>query len=515
MSTLELNGSLDFSQIEFFLTENPKVTLAESSKKKLTEARNFVEAKLKEKKAYYGINTGFGKLANKRIYTEDLTKLQENIVLSHSAGVGEPFSRDTSRLIMLLRANVLAQGYSGICSGTLDLLLDFLNQDITPIIPSQGSVGASGDLAPLSHIALALIGKGEVVHQSERMPAAQALEMCKLQAVTLQAKEGLALVNGTQAITALASQTILQARNLMKSADIIGALSVEGDRASRAPFDERIHQLRSHPGQVATAANVLAMIQNSGIMEGHADCHRVQDPYSFRCIPQVHGASKDAFHYASNVISRELKSCTDNPLLFPNEDDILSGGNFHGQPLAIALDTLAIALAELGSISERRVAILIAPLDNELPTSFLVPNSGLNSGMMIPHVTMSALVSENKVLCHPASVDSIPTSGGQEDHVSMGLTAAWKASRVAQNVAKILSIELLAAVQAIDMQPGQEGPGKGTKAVYDLVRAKVPPIEEDRIFYQDIEKCLSLIEEKSVLKAAESVIGELQLSNTD
>ncbi len=510
MKQLILDGSkIKLDEIADFLNTKTSVSIADNVIKNLSQVRNFVDTKIKTNNAYYGINTGFGKLANKRIADHELNKLQENIILSHAVGVGEAFSINTARLIMLLRAHVLAKGFSGVRAETLQLLVNMINHKVTPVIPCQGSVGASGDLAPLAHIGLAMIGKGEAYFKTKKLTASQALQQAELKAINLAAKEGLALVNGTQAITAVGAQALIKAIKLLKTADVIGAVSLEGDRASLAPFDERIHQARPHPGQLASAENVRRLTANSQIMAGHANCTRVQDPYSFRCIPQVHGAARDAIRYAKSVFEIELASCTDNPLLFPEDDAIISGGNFHGEPLAIALDTMAIAMAELGSISERRVAILVAPLDNELPASFLVPNSGLNSGMMIPHVTMSALVAENKVLAHPASTDSIPTSGGQEDHVSMGMHGARKALQIAENLEKILGIELMAACQAIDIQSQQEKPGKGTSAVYNLLREQVASIDSDREFQIDIAKSIEMVVSGKVLNAAENSIGKL------
>ena len=426
-------------------------------------------------------------------------------------GVGHPFPIPIAKLIMLLRANVLASGFSGIRPETLRLLIEMINRDVVPVIPEQGSVGASGDLAPLAHLALAMIGRGDVFYRGNVIAAARAFKKEGLRPVRLKAKEGIALINGTQAMTALGAAALVRIENLLRVTDIVGALSVEGDRASRRPFDARIHKLRPHPGQVATAANVRKLIGGSGIIASHAKCKRVQDPYSLRCIPQVHGAVKDAAAYARSTIKRELVSCTDNPIIFVEDDEIISGGNFHGQPVALTMDALTMAVAELGSISERRVAILTRPLAREVPTEFLVKRPGLNSGLMIAHVTMSSLVSENKILSHPASVDSIPTSGGQEDHVSMGTIAARKAMQVIKNVETILAIELLAACQAIEFQLKHGRPGKGTGAVHDLVRQSVPPITDDREYRQDIDNCVSLLRSGEVVKAAEEACGRLAI----
>lgn len=513
MKSLVVRGkklSLD-DATQFLDAPSMKVSLAPDVIRRLNKVRTFIEHVAEGSHPVYGVNTGLGSLAKKRIRRHEITFLQENIIVSHAVGVGEPFSIPLSRLIMLLRAHVLAQGYSGITVKTLERIVRFLNEGITPIIPSKGSVSASGDLAPLAHIALTLIGRGLVMHGGVQKSASATLRECRLKPLTLEAKEALALVNGTQATLAVLIAALHKAINLAKVADITGSLSVEGDLASRKPFDPRIAKLHPHPGHAATAKNIRRLISGSRIIASHHDCSRVQDPYSFRCIPQVHGAIKDALRFVRETVTYELESCTDNPLVFVREKEILSGGNFHAEPLAIAADLLSIALAELGSIAERRVAILVAPLEGEIPGSFLVSRSGLNSGLMMPHVTMSALVSENKSFAHPASIDSIPTSGGQEDHVSMGLIAARKALMIAENVESILAIELLAACQAIDRHREPRTPGKGTQAVYALVRKASPRIDEDREYRKDINACCQLVRSGSVVKAAEKAVGNLSL----
>jgi len=509
--SIRIDGSpFSLDELRRFL-EGEKVEVSPSSKSRVRKVRAFVERALKSDRAYYGINTGFGLLSNRRIPKKELERLQLNLVVSHAVGVGEPFPQDVVRLMMLLRANVLALGYSGIRQETLDLLVGMLNRGVEPLVPSKGSVGASGDLAPLAHLALCMIGRGEAFHGGRRMDARRALKSAGLGPVKLLAKEGLALVNGTQAMAAMGALALMKLDNLLKVADIVGAMAVEGDSASRRPFDRRLQMLRPHPGQKATAANVRKLIAGSRIIASHARCTRVQDPYSFRCIPQVHGAVKDAVAYARGVIMRELGSCTDNPIIFADDEEIVPGGNFHGEPLAIAMDTVCIAAAELGSISERRVAILTAPLAGEIDEKFLTPEAGINSGLMMPHVTMSALVSENKVLAHPASVDTIPTSGGQEDHVSMGTHAARKALEVIANVEEILAIELFAACEAIDLQGGRGRPGRGTGAVHDLVRGAVPEIEGDREYRRDMELCARMVRSGEVVRAAEDACGELKV----
>jgi histidine ammonia-lyase len=504
-------GKLTLEDIANFIYDDEKIAISAKCRANLNRVRKYVERKLESDIPYYGINTGFGLLADKRIPDDQLELLQENLIISHAVGVGDPFPIPVAKLIMLLRATVLSFGYSGIRAETLDLLVEMINRDIVPVIPQQGSVGASGDLAPLSHLALALIGRGEVFYKGDVVPSKRALKKEGLVPIRLAAKEGIALINGTQAMTAMGAIAMIRLENLLRVADIVGALSLEGDRASRKPFDTRIQKLRPHPGQAATAANIRKLIKGSGIINSHANCKRVQDPYSFRCIPQVHGAVKDQIAYARATIERELVSCTDNPLIFADDDAILSGGNFHGEPLALAMDAVAVAVSELGSIAERRVAILTKPLQGEVPTKFLIKNPGLNSGLMIAHVTMSSLASENKALSHPASVDSIPTSGGQEDHVSMGTTAARKAMQVIKNVEMIVAIELFAACQAIEFQIRHGAPGAGTSAAYNLVREHVPPLEGDREYRHDIEKCIGLVCSGDLVRAVEGVCGDLKV----
>ncbi len=509
---ITLDGkSVTLSIVEEFLNGQGKVHVTPETTRRLKQARTFVEKKLKLHEPFYGINTGFGMLAHKRISDKDLELLQENLIISHAVGSGEYLPDNISRLVMLLRANVLAAGYSGIKPETLNLLIEMINRGVTPLIPEKGSVGASGDLAPLAHIALVMIGRGMARYKGEIMKASRALKLAGLKPVRLAPKEGIALINGTQAMAAIAAFCAIKAKSLVKLADITGALSVEGDRASKRPFDARIHAIRPHPGQIASAANVRKLIEGSQIIESHAKCKRVQDPYSFRCIPQVHGAVRDACVYAIAVVERELNSCTDNPLIFHEDNEIISGGNFHGEPLAIAMDVLAIALSELASISERRVAILLSPLEGELPVKYLVLGPGLNSGLAPLHVTMASIVSENKTLSHPASVDTIPTFAGQEDHVSMGFFAVRKAATVVANVETVLSIELLSACQAIDIKrPKSCLPGKGTKAVYNLVRREIPFMEHDREVKPDFDRCLELVRQGLVVEAAEKAAGPLK-----
>lgn len=508
MKTMEIDGKgLNLEKVAEFLSGNLTVTVSKSAAKKIEKCRAYVEEKVKSDEPFYGINTGFGLFANKRVTEQDIVTLQKNFVLSHAVGVGNPFNIDVSRLIMLFRANVLAAGFSGVRLEVLRFLVDMINRGVTPLIPKKGSVGASGDLAPLSHIALTMIGEGDAFYAGERLSARDALKEAGLRPIKLEAKEGLALANGTQAMLGMTTYALLRAEAAIKHADIAGALSIEGDRGSVKPFDERLHKLRPHPGQIKTANFITHLVRDSKIISEHVHCRRVQDPYSFRCIPQVHGVAKDTFNYVREIIEREMNSCTDNPLVFFEDDEIISGGNFHGEPLALAADFLAVAMAELGSISERRVAVMLDPKPDELPTQGLVKNSGLNSGYFMPHVTMAALVSENKTLCHPASVDSIPTWGRQEDHVSMGMWAARKLFKVIKNVEQIIAIEFLAACQAIDIQEKRLEPGIGTKTAYDVVRRQIPTLDHDRWLGKDIEKMGLILDNNEIISAVEKAIG--------
>lgn len=494
------SDQLTLDKIGNFLNGTCDVCLSADAKKRIQKNRRFVESKLGEDKPYYGINTGFGLLANVRIPKDQLEKLQRNLVLSHASGVGEPLPPDVVKLMMLLRANVLAMGYSGVRPELIELLIQMIQKDIAPLVPSKGSVGASGDLAPLAHLALAMIGDGEVFYKGILMDAKQAFKLADLKPVKLMAKEGIALINGTQMMTACMSIALLKSFDLLTHADIAGALSVEGLRGSVAPFDEKIHKLRPHPGQIETAGIFRRLLKGSKIIASHKGCKRVQDPYSIRCIPQVHGAVRDCICFAASVIERELNSCTDNPLVFSDFSEILSGGNFHGEPVALAADLLAMVISELGSISERRIEQMTNPKSGELPVKFLTPNPGLNSGLATPHVVAASLVSENKTLSHPASVDSIPTFGGQEDHVSMGAWASRKVLNVIDNVEKIIAIEFLAAAQAIDLHEKKFSPSPLTSRVYRLIRKEVQFMGEDRFVGEDIEKMINLLKDGAILR---------------
>ena len=467
-------------------------------------SRAIVDRALTDGKAYYGLNTGFGALAQQRISDDDVTTLQRNLLLSHAVGLGPLVPRPVARLMLLLKIHALGLGHSGVSETTFRALLDLAEHDLIPAVPSKGSVGASGDLAPLAHLALPLIGEGHFLHENGRdcIPAPDGLAAAGLGPIELQAKDGLALINGTQLMSGYGAWVLEQTYSLCSLADLIAAMSLEGLQGSIKPFDERIQDLRPHPGQAESARNVRSLLADSEILESHRECGKVQDPYCLRCVPQVHGATRDALRYARAVIETEINSVTDNPLVFSN-GDIVSGGNFHGQPLALALDFAAIAIAELGSISERRTYLLLEGHDG-LPR-LLMTNTGINSGFMIPQYTAAALVSENKVLCHPASVDSIPTSLGQEDHVSMGSISALKLVEVFENVRRILSIELFTAAQALDYRRPLR-PGRGVEVAHTHVRSVVPHREADALLHPDLSRCLELLRDGALLDAVTSEV---------
>ncbi|HSL88735.1 MAG TPA: histidine ammonia-lyase, partial [Ignavibacteriaceae bacterium] len=471
-----------------------------------------------EGKVIYGVTTGFGEFANVRISKIDLEKLQENLIISHSTGVGDPLPPFIVKLMMLLRVNALASGHSGIRIETLELLMAMINNNIIPVIPSQGSVGSSGDLAPLSHLVLAMIGKGEVQifkdvmnedqHKVKILKSSAALKKFGLTSVKLAAKEGLALINGTQMMTAFTADICIEARKLKKIADIAGALSHEALRGTDNAFDPRLHKLRPFPGQIEVAKNIFAMIKGSEIRESHRkNDPRVQDSYSIRCMPQIHGASRDTIDYVCSRVETEINSVNDNPLIFPEDEAHLEGGNFHGQPIALAMDFMSIALSEYANVSERRTERMLNGSLSSLPR-FLAKNGGLNSGLMIAQYTAAALVSENKVLAHPASVDSIPTSANQEDHNSMGSISARKCFQILKNVQTVLAIEILTSCQALEFHKPLK-PGKGTLAAYQLVRKISKSIDNDVVLYVEIKKVSELIKEKKFLNTIQRKVNLL------
>jgi histidine ammonia-lyase len=512
-NTLRLTtDDLTLDTLAWFLAAPRTIVLDQTVQTAVVRGRQVVDAILQEERPVYGVNTGFGKFAEVRIPLSQVAELQHRLILSHAAGVGPPIPPDIVRLMMLLKLHTLGQGYSGVRLQVVQLLMEMLNRQVIPVIPAKGSVGASGDLAPLAHLALVMIGVGHTWVQGGQgwasMPGHLALEQAGLTPVRLAAKEGLAVVNGTQAMTAYTVWTLLQARRVVETADIIGAISLEALLGTLTAFDARLHTLRHHPGQQQVAANVRRLLADSPIVAWHRHSdHKVQDAYSLRCIPQVHGAVRDAVAHVAAVAEREINAVTDNPLVFAETNEVLSGGNFHGAPVAMAADYLAIALAELASMAERRIAHLLDPAMSEL-AGFLTLEGGLNSGFMIAQVTAAALVSENKVLAHPASVDSIPTSANKEDHVSMGMHAARKATDVLDNLEHVLAVELLCAVQALDLR-APLAPARATAAVRELVRQHVPFWHEDRLMCQDIAAARELIRTGQVVQATAAVCGPL------
>lgn len=519
MASYLLDGnSLTIPIVYDIATQSALVSISPKAKRNVKASRQLVDQWVRRDETVYGVTTGFGEFSNIRISGGDLEELQENLILSHAAGAGDPLPPEIVRAMMLLRINALAKGYSGIRQETLNLLVQMLNRNVVPVIPSQGSVGSSGDLVQLSHLVLAMIGKGSVwynpANSTRQISSLAALKANRLRPVRLGAKEGLALINGTQMMCAYAALAVHEARRLSTVADIAASISIEALRGSDTPFDERIHRLRPHPGQSAVARNVRQLMRGSEIRESHRHGDpRVQDAYSIRCIPQVHGASRDAIAYAGSVTSIEINSATDNPLIFPKDGIHLEGGNFHGQPIALAMDFLAIALAELGNIAERRIERLVNGSLSGLPR-FLTPQGGLHSGLMIAQYTAASIVSENKVLCHPGSVDSIPTSANQEDHNSMGSVSAQKAWRVLKNVQTILAIELLCASQGLDFARLYKGEpplraGKGIEAAFRMVRNLVPFLDRDRVLHKDIQSLLKLTSSDDLVRGVQRAIGNL------
>jgi histidine ammonia-lyase len=490
--------------------ERAPVALADSARTRMRAAREIVERVAHGSQEHtYGVNTGFGRFVSRSIPEELAEELQLRLLRSHACGVGEPYPDEIVRAAMLLRANALAKGFSGARVATVELLVECLNRGLLPYVPSRGSVGASGDLAPLAHLALPLIGEGEAWVEGERMPGAEALAALGLEPVRLQAKEGLSLVNGTQFMAAFGALGLVRARRLAKAADLACAQSLEALQGSRTSFLPQVHAARPLRGQVDSAANVLHLLEDSAINEAHRWCDKVQDAYSLRCAPQVHGAGRDLLDYVAYTVTTELNSATDNPLVLVEDELLVSNGNFHGQPLAFALDALAMAVAEIADIAERRVERLVNPsLSGGLP-AFLTGNGGLNSGFMIPQYVAASLVSENKVLSHPASVDSIPTSAGQEDHVSMGNASGLKAWQVLANAERVLAIELLAGAQGVEFLAPLK-PGAGVRATREFVRSRSPRLRDDRPLSGDIESVAAAIRDGSLVEAVETEVGELR-----
>ncbi len=504
---ITLDGSSLDSEIVYkvsFYKNEINFLIPENLKTKIFESQEFIQNIIKSGETVYGINTGFGALSNTIINKSDLKQLQINLVRSHCTGVGKPFSRETVRAIMLIRANCLLKGYSGIDLSTIELIFNFLKHDIIPVIPAQGSVGASGDLAPLAHMALTLIGEGEVFYKDKKYETKEILEKFSLKPVILKPKEGLALINGTTVMNALGSLSISRAKRVFKLCDIAASMTLDALQGSSKPFDLDIANLKPHQGIIDVAKNLNELLRDSQILNSHKNCGKVQDPYSLRCLPQIHGACRQTLYHAEKVIDTEVNSVTDNPLIFKDKNKVLSGGNFHGETLALAMDYLAMGLSELSSVLERRIEKMMNPTFSSLP-AFLTNSSGLNSGLMIAHVTVAALASENKTLCFPASVDSIPTSTDKEDHVSMGITSGRKLSQILNNLENCLAIEFLCNTQAFDFINKKSSPV--LNKVYKLIRTKVPKIEEDRVFSKDIVNIKEMIEKNHILELVENELS--------
>ena len=483
-----------------------EVELSEKAKENVLRSRKVVDEIIEEKRVVYGVTTGFGSFCNTVIPTEESKVLQRNLIITHAVGAGEPFPEDVARTIMLLRVNNLAKGFSGIRMETLESLIGMINKGVTPVIPEKGSLGASGDLAPLSHMVLPLIGLGEAWYKGVRMPGEEAMKKAGVPIIELTEKEGLALINGTQVMNAVGALTMYDALNLVKVSDIATALSFEAQRGVIDALQPRMHTVRPHKGQIDSAAIIAHLLEGSKNVTKQAEI-KVQDAYALRCAPQVHGASKDAINYVKEQIEIEMNSVTDNPIIFADTKEGISGGNFHGQPMALSFDFLGIALSELANISERRLERLVNPALSGLP-AFLVENGGVNSGFMIVQYSAASLVSENKVLAHPASVDSIPSSANQEDHVSMGTIAARKANTIMKNLRRVLSMEIMCACQAIDLR-GDKGMGIGTKPAYEVIRKVCPHLDCDRPLYGDINNCENTIIDGTLVSAVEKAAGEI------
>ncbi len=514
MTAVIIDGnSLTLEQARAVAHQGVEVGIAPEVAARIDAAREYVDRVIADGRVVYGITTGFGKFSDVTIDGRDVFELQRNLVLSHCCGVGEPLDAEKTRALMLLRANVLAKGYSGARYLVLETLVEMLNRGVLPVIPSRGSVGASGDLAPLAHLASVMIGEGEAVWQGRRLPGTEALAEAGIAPVVLHAKEGLALINGTQFMTGIGLLALFKAETIARCADVACAMTLEALRGTDAAYLPLTHEVRPHPGQLATARNLMRLLEGSEILPAHQDPSsdkKVQDAYSLRCAPQVHGAAKDALGFVRRVLEVEVNAATDNPLVFPAEDRVISGGNFHGQPISQAMDLLGIALTHTAGISERRVEYMLDPATSSHLPAFLTRHGGLHSGMMIAQVTAAALVSENKTLAHPASVDSIPTSANKEDYVSMGAYAARKADDVCQNALVVLAVELLCAAQALEFGQGLH-PGKGVEAAYRTIRAHVPALDEDRPQTPDIEKIAQLMLEGELLGAVEDAVGRLEL----
>lgn len=504
-----INGkTLTVEEVIMVCKYGEQVGITEDAQRAVKKARDYVEWKLDEGAVIYGLTTGFGKFSDTFVSREETAELQRNLIISHTCAMGEPLPKHVVRAIMLLRCNALSRGNSGIRPSTLKTLIDMLNKGVHPQIPEKGSLGASGDLAPLSHMVLTMIGEGEAEYQGTVMPAKTAMEKAGIPIIELAAKEGLALINGTQVMTAIGINALYDAINLAKTADIAAAMTAEALHGIRKAYDLKVQAVRGHQGQIDTARNLRKLLKGSSNVR-NVNPDKVQDPYSLRCVPQVHGASRDAIKYVYDAVSREINAVTDNPLIFPDQDEVISGGNFHGQPMALAFDFLKMAVSELANISERRSERLINPQLSEGLAPFLTKYGGVCSGFMIAQYAAASMVSENKIYAHPACVDSIPSSGNQEDHVSMGTTAARTAAMIVDNVQKVLGIELFAASQAIWLR-GEKGLATATQAVYDYIRESVDPVDRDVIMHFELKKFDEMIKSNEIVDLVESIIGLLK-----
>lgn len=494
-------NTLSIEKVVRVAREMATAALSGAAADRLRTSRKALEELVKDGRTIYGINTGVGELVDVRIPPDELRNLQVNLIRSHACGVGDPYPIEVVRALMLLRANALAKGYSGVRPDVPEMLLDMLNAGLHPLVPRQGSVGASGDLVMLAHLGLAMIGEGEVDAGRGFEPSARALKRKRLAPLRLEPKEAISLINGTQAMGALGVLAVKDAAVLADNAQIAAAMSLEALKGTSSAFDPRISKVRPHKGHIAVSRNMLALLEGSGIMVSHHDCPKIQDSYTLRCIPQVMGASLDAIWYAEDVLEVEINSATDNPLFFPEDSKVISGGNFHGQPLALAMDFLGLAVHELGSFSERRTARLVDEKLSGLP-AFLTRHGGVGSGLMVPQYVAASLVSENKILVHPASADSIPTSANQEDHNSMGTIAAWKARLIVENSRRVVAIELISAAQGLDFIPLDSSPA--VEKVRAALRARVPHLDEDRVLAKEIEEVSQMMAEGVFIRAAES-----------
>ena len=509
MNDILLNGkSLTVDALMRITREGARVKACPAAMEEVKRSRALVEELVAGGRPMYGINTGFGKFSDVAIPEEEINLLQIKLILADAVGVGDPFAADIVRGMLAMRANSLLNGFSGVRPVVVETMIMMLNRGLHPVIPQKGSVGASGDLCPLAHMVLPMIGLGEAEFGGRVMEGTEAMAKAGIPTIELKAKEGLALINGTQCMTSVAAHALADAQMLKKAADIVGALTVESLRGIKNAYDPRIHEVRRHSGQRDVAENMRRLLAGSDYVTSQGEL-RMQDSYSLRCIPQIHGASRLAIDYVASVAENEMNAVTDNPIVFVDTGDVFSGGNFHGEPMAIASDTLSVALCEFANVSEQRIAKLIDPALNHGLPAFLVKHGGINCGFMVPQYAAAALVSENKVLAHPSSVDSIPTSAGQEDHVSMGTIGARKAAQILENVRAVLGIELICAAQALDLQEKRRL-GAGTQAAYDVIRAVVDFMEEDRILYKDQKAAAQLIADGTLVEAAEAAVGELK-----